>query len=216
MATNVDMGARLQAERQRLRLTQPALAEVGGVSKTTQVNYESGMRSPDADYLARVASQGLDVLYVVTGCRHEPDADAAHLQPIQRLQVTASAGPGVINDVQGEYLAEVLSVNRSWLQARRLNPSQLRAIEVRGTSMQPVLTDGDVVVVDLSDTQPRSGYVYVMRQGDELLVKYLQLQPGGLLRVASANAAFQPYDVDLSKVPEVQVLGRVVASMHDW
>ncbi|MNY17930.1 hypothetical protein D3C86_1512790 [compost metagenome] len=34
-----------------------------------QRNYESGKRSPDAEYLARVAAVGVDVLYIVTGAR---------------------------------------------------------------------------------------------------------------------------------------------------
>lgn len=62
-------GARLQEERERLALNQTDFAEIGGVKKRAQVNYESGERSPDADYLARLAGAGVDVLYVLTGRR---------------------------------------------------------------------------------------------------------------------------------------------------
>ncbi|MFJ3238310.1 helix-turn-helix domain-containing protein [Pseudomonas nitroreducens] len=51
----------------RLGLSQTDLATIGGVGKTTQINYEKGERSPDAAYLSAAASQGVDVLYVVTG-----------------------------------------------------------------------------------------------------------------------------------------------------
>jgi transcriptional regulator with XRE-family HTH domain len=65
------IGDRLKEERTRLRLTQPQMAETGGVGKNTQINYEKGERSPDSEYLARVSAIGVDVLYVVTGTRSD-------------------------------------------------------------------------------------------------------------------------------------------------
>ncbi|WP_343734514.1 helix-turn-helix transcriptional regulator [Acidovorax sp.] len=56
-------------ERNRLGMNQTDFAAHGDVGKATQINYEKGERSPDADYLAAVASVGVDVLYVVTGKR---------------------------------------------------------------------------------------------------------------------------------------------------
>lgn len=53
----------------RLGFTQPKVAEVCGVSKTTVVGYESGAHLPDALFLSRVGSLGMDVGYVVTGDR---------------------------------------------------------------------------------------------------------------------------------------------------
>lgn len=70
------MAARLKEERVRLGMTQPAAAEVGGVSKTTIVSYESGAHVPDAVFLSRLASRGLDVSYVVTGERAAVKAGA--------------------------------------------------------------------------------------------------------------------------------------------
>ena len=70
------IGERLKDERARLRLTQPQMAEIGGVGKNTQINYEKGERNPDSEYLARVAGAGVDVLYVVTGVRGVLGPDA--------------------------------------------------------------------------------------------------------------------------------------------
>jgi transcriptional regulator with XRE-family HTH domain len=46
MSTNVEIGARLKSERQRIGLTQEELAFATSISKTSQVNYESGKRTP--------------------------------------------------------------------------------------------------------------------------------------------------------------------------
>lgn len=208
------IGERLRQERARLGYNQASFAAAVGVSKTTQFNYESGGRSPDAVYLHNAQLLGMSAAFVVSGSRPETAEDNFVSIPV--LALNASAGPGSINDERAEYRATGMSVSRSWLQQRRLNAASLVVLTVRGHSMNGVLTDGDQVLVDRADTTPRTGYVYVLRQGDELLVKYCQLMPGGLLRVTSANTAFPPYDLDLSKTDDVQIVGRVVASTHEW
>lgn len=64
-----EVGRRLRAERERSGLLQQEMALVGGVTVVSQRNYESGRRAPDAEYLARIAAKGVDVLYVLTGER---------------------------------------------------------------------------------------------------------------------------------------------------
>jgi transcriptional regulator with XRE-family HTH domain len=61
------IGGRLRAERKRLGHSQAQFAELAGVHKNAQSNYEGDLRRPDADYLVQVAAFGVDVLYVLTG-----------------------------------------------------------------------------------------------------------------------------------------------------
>lgn len=61
------IGFRLRKERERLGLSQRVFGEIGGVEANAQGKYESGDRAPKADYLAAVAAQGVDVLFVITG-----------------------------------------------------------------------------------------------------------------------------------------------------
>jgi transcriptional regulator with XRE-family HTH domain len=63
------LGHRLTQERARLGLTQADLAAVTGITRRTQINYESGQRAPDAAYLDAVDRKGIDTLFVVTGRR---------------------------------------------------------------------------------------------------------------------------------------------------
>lgn len=70
-------GQRLREERERLGLSQSALALIAGVGKSTQINYEGDKRRPDSDYLEAVADSGVDVLYVVTGGRASANGAAA-------------------------------------------------------------------------------------------------------------------------------------------
>lgn len=53
-------------------MSQADLASAGGVQKHAQLNYEKGLRSPDASYLVGIAEAGVDVLYLLTGRTSDP------------------------------------------------------------------------------------------------------------------------------------------------
>ena len=208
----IEIGERLKAERQRLGMPPAEFGALCGVSRTTQFNYEGGGRVPDAAYLQKACKAGVDVQYVITGSKSGGGDD--NFVVIQAQVAAVGAGPdaehGEHADIEG------LSFSRKWLARKGLSASKLRVIEVVGESMRPRLNEGDKVLVDTSDTLPRSGRVYVLRQGNELLVKYCQLLPGDVLRVSSANADYPTYDIDLSKVHDVSIVGRVRASANEW
>lgn len=63
----VEFYNRLRQERKRLGLSQEKFATLGGVTRDTQMNYESGSRKPDSDYMIALAIVGVDVLYLLTG-----------------------------------------------------------------------------------------------------------------------------------------------------
>jgi transcriptional regulator with XRE-family HTH domain len=58
---------RLKQERIRVGLSLPELGAIGGVAADAQDDFETGRQSPLADYLARILSTGIDVVYVLTG-----------------------------------------------------------------------------------------------------------------------------------------------------
>jgi len=69
-----DFRTRLREERKRLGLNQTEMGVLGGVSKDSQLNYENGSRSPDAEYLMAVAAAGVDIAFVLTGNRSLPSS----------------------------------------------------------------------------------------------------------------------------------------------
>lgn len=62
------LGERIRLERQRMGLSQSEFSDLACVSKASQVGYESGVNSPDAVYLTRLAEH-LDLLFVLSGVR---------------------------------------------------------------------------------------------------------------------------------------------------
>lgn len=80
---------RLKQERERLGLTQPALADVAGAAKRTVVDWEKGVSSPTAVQLAALAVAGADVLYILTGQRSQAAAEVDLLPSDERVLVDA-------------------------------------------------------------------------------------------------------------------------------
>lgn len=72
-----DIHERLKEERLRLSLNQSEFGDAGGVKKDAQLKYESGKRTPDIEYLAKISQFGVDILYVITGMRGENIANGS-------------------------------------------------------------------------------------------------------------------------------------------
>jgi phage repressor protein C with HTH and peptisase S24 domain len=123
---------------------------------------------------------------------------------VPRLPLEASAGPGALGAEEIPF--DAFQFSRRWLRDQGLEPAQLSSIRVMGDSMDPLLRDGDEILVDRTPRPFREG-VHVVRLGEALHVKLLQAVPPGGLRLISQNAAYAPVDVAME---DVDVVGRVV------
>jgi len=123
---------------------------------------------------------------------------------VPRLSLEASAGPGAT--AAEEIPFDAFRFSRRWLRENGLDAGQLSAIRVMGDSMDPLLRDGDEILVDRTPRAFREG-VHVIRLGEALHVKLLQAVPPARLRLVSQNQAYEPVEVAMS---DVDVVGRVV------
>lgn len=60
-------GQRLRAERERLGLSQTALASIAGIRRLAQSLYEKETSSPNVRYLSAIGSAGLNLEYILFG-----------------------------------------------------------------------------------------------------------------------------------------------------
>jgi len=127
---------------------------------------------------------------------------------VPRLPLEASAGPGSVSGAVGaaEIAFDAFRFSRRWLREQGLEPAQLSSIRVIGDSMDPLLRDGDEILVDRTPRAFREG-VHVVRLGDALHVKLLQAEPPAGLRLISKNPAYETVEVAMA---DVDVVGRVV------
>lgn len=152
----------------------------------------------------------------ITGPKSLPEQSVdGDFAKIPRYQVDASAGHGVT--VEDEAVSGHYAFNRKWLTRRNLNPKNLAVISVRGDSMEPRLRDGDLIVLDRSQTEIADGRAFVLRLGTDLVVKYIQRLGASRISLLSANTFYPPREIDLDKIDgEAEIIGRVVASMQEW
>ena len=123
---------------------------------------------------------------------------------VPRLALGASAGPGVV-PVEEQAVGTFRFAAR-WLRQQGLDPAMLSAIRVEGDSMENTLRDGDEILVDRTPRPLRDG-IHVVRTGDALLVKRLDLAIPGKIALVSDNPAYRTIEL---APDEVDVIGRVV------
>ena len=178
-------------------MNQAELGAAAGVSKGAQLNYESGERSPNVDYLQAVAAAGIDVVYALTGVR-----DAATSSPVATkhsmsgsapapatnedtiyvplLSASGSMGPG------NELLSEDVILNdvpfsRRWLATHlpRCRPSAIKLIHAYGDSMHGTLESGDFCLVDTDVIEVLVDGVYVLEAHSRLFIKRVRQRLDG-------------------------------------
>ncbi len=128
---------------------------------------------------------------------------------IPRLPLDDSAGPGSLGGGAlgvEERAFDAFRFSTRWLREQGLEAAMLSAIAVAGDSMEPLLRDGDEILVDRTPRPLREG-IHVLRLGDARLVKRVQQGKPGRLTLISENPHYPPMDVGLD---EVDVIGRVV------
>lgn len=213
------IGDRLKEERERLKLNQTEFAELGGVGKQAQLNYEKGTRSPDGQYLENIAKAGCDVKYIVTGVRsEEPQAiydNAGNIINLEefcfvpRYDVSASAGNG--SAINEETYVFSMAYRRYWVEKYlQVNYKDLIAITARGDSMVGAIEDRDVMLVDTANKLNNDG-IYVIRMDGDLIVKNVQKLPNKVIEISSTNPVYKPFQVDMKAQPvDFEIIGCVV------
>lgn len=126
------------------------------------------------------------------------------------LNVKVSGGMGL--EALSEHVVAFNGYRKDWLEKKGLLEAVLSEVTVEGPSMEPVLRDGETVLVNHSANEIRGGDIYVIRINDDLVVKYLQQIPGDRLQVSSENStAFRPYEISMDELGNgVDIIGRVV------
>jgi hypothetical protein len=208
------------------------MSKILGVHRNTINNWFT-TGAADAEALSLMAEHGIDVVYVLQGKRElsaslfskgvgggqisvrfaERDfwisPDDYRWIPVMNVKVAGGSGA----TASAENVVAFNAYRKSWLDEQGLLTAELSEVTITGRSMEPVLPDGKSVLVNHSDTDPQGGSIYVVRQDEDLIAKYLQKLPGGRLQVSSENgAAFPPYEVKESDIAagSFAIVGRVV------
>ncbi|MCU8058040.1 LexA family transcriptional regulator [Shewanella sp. SM34] len=81
-------------------------------------------------------------------------------------------------------------------------------VEVIGNSMEPLLPDSSLVIIDTNDTFIKDGKFYVLKQGDRVWVKILSYTSSGI-RVKSFNSDYKDEIYTFQEFSKFEVIGKV-------
>ncbi|WP_298174591.1 LexA family transcriptional regulator [Novosphingobium sp.] len=227
-----DAPSRLREERTRLGLNQVEFGRRGGVSKNTQLAYETGSSPIPLDYLSRLEGHGVDVAYVAlgqhaarapTGSSETPDGMVDRRIPWRGAPEAAAVDPDLVEIDQvdlrfgmgatyldGPVGSEKRVFSRSWLRNfTRAAPEQLFWTLGDGDSMEPTIRSGEVILIDRSqDVLRTADGIWAVTVGEIVQVKRLRPRASGAVEILSDNPAVPP---DLAVDGELHIIGRVVA-----
>jgi phage repressor protein C with HTH and peptisase S24 domain len=214
---------RLKTIRERANLTVRDLASRAGMSTSGYGHYESPTRFKGdflpmkiATRLAQVFANDEDAvaeLMAMAGRDTEAySADLPAQQPEFRLlvpvyDIAASAGPGRIVELESP-VANLAFSPRYLGEMTHARGRDLAVIRVSGDSMEPTLLDGDVVLLDRTQTGLDRDGMHVLRFGEELVITRIgRGSTRQRVTVISDNRLYPSVEMDRN---EVEVVGRVL------
>ena len=135
------------------------------------------------------------------------DEDASPFIEVKRVDVSVAAGTGAISPPYEEIGS--LSFRKDFLWACGVTPANAAVVTVRGTSMEPTIADGAVLLINRGNTEPRSGHIFALaKEHDGLVVKRLIKTPAGWVG-RSDNSDGNP-DFLINDGQLVTVIGRAL------
>lgn len=140
------------------------------------------------------------------------DLDQPGMIAIPRYdEVRPSAGAGAT--VAEERSTTRVAFEHRWLTEIGVQASSAVILPAQGDSMEPTIRNGSPMLVDTSKTEIRSGNIYVIAVGDDLLVKRVRRRLDGLIELISDNSAYAPETLAPDRLSQLRVIGRVYAAV---
>lgn len=191
---------RLKTLRIQRKMTQSELAKKIYISQPAYSKYEVGTASPNPETLSKIA----DALDVSVDYLLGSDSQPARPGYI-RIPVLGRVAAGIPIDA----IEEVID----WedISAEAAGDGEYFGLQIKGHSMEPKISDGDVVIVRHQPDVDSGDIAVVLVNGDDATVKRIKKSPQGVTLIPS-NPAYEPMyysNEEIESLP-VQILGRVV------
>lgn len=190
------------------------LARIAGIPRRTLENYLSGKSEPKATAIAHIAhAANVSADWLLTGVgpadtASESSAVDRSLIDVPRYDLALSAGPGSFVD-RAEHLDSIPFPPEFFTRRLGRKPDAMVIVETRGDSMQPTISDRDLVMIDTADHN-MTGAIWAFTYDDSVFVKRINVLPDAL-EIRSDNARDYPsFTIDGPKLDRLHLIGRVV------
>ena len=185
-------------------LTQAELGKKLGVAPSTVGMYERGQREPDFETLEKIANYFSVIMNTLLGKENAFDEKSSSVVGI-KIPVLGKVAAGIpITAVENILDYEEIS-------SEMASSGEYVALKIQGSSMEPRMFEGDVVIVRVQSSVEHGEVAVVMVDGGEATVKKVQFQSSGIL-LQPFNPSYEPIfysNEEIEKLP-VRIFGKVV------
>jgi phage repressor protein C with HTH and peptisase S24 domain len=133
-----------------------------------------------------------------------PDENLAEYELIPKTTARAGAGSSFLTEDTPDGL---YAFRKDFLANLRISKNSV-LLDVLGDSMEPTLRHGDTILVDKSDIEVHDGQIYLIGFQQQLLVKRLFRDVGGIV-LKSDNSAYRETLVPPEYADDFVVFGRM-------
>ncbi|WP_333679912.1 S24 family peptidase [Dyella sp.] len=194
------------------KVSRKELATYAGIAYSTLSDLEYGeSNSTTALYkIARRLKVRVDWLETGRGPMESEEEENREegWSDILGVKQAAALGDGAVPDEYAE--THKLKFRSESLRRKHLNAKNLAVVYGKGDSMEPTIKDGDAILFDTSDTQPRDGGLFVITYDGELFAKRL-MELDGMWYAKSDNGTDprwrKPKRLDPSR--RLEIAGRI-------
>lgn len=185
-----------------------AFAVRAGVSSGLMSKYlgARGTSGPRLDIVAKIAkAAGASLDWLVWGQGDGISAGAVVRVP--RFDATLAAGAGSWNE--GKRHLDDIPFTPAFFQKRLGRPSGagFAVLEASGDSMEPGISDGDLLLVDEGDARLSDG-VFAFVLDEEARVKRFRKRIDGIT-IISDNPAYPPEELQTEALDRITLIGRI-------
>lgn len=195
----------LKSLRNTQGLTQDELAKQLKISRSTIGMYENGAREPDFETLELIADYfNVDIDYLLGRT-----TKTTYIPQSSRQGVTINVLGRVAAGVPIEAIEDIIDTEE--ITTELAKTGEFFGLLIKGNSMEPKISDGDVVIVRRQDDAESGDIVIAMVNGDDATCKRLRKYRDGIELVPN-NPAYEPMffsDEDIQLKP-VRIIGKVV------
>ena len=196
------IGERIKEARKSAGLTQLELAKKTELSRSYIGDIEKDRYNPSVSTLQLIAT-----------ATNTPLEDL-----LPSTKTVSPAGRGVRIPVLGRVVAGIpIEAVEEILDYEEITPElaatgEFFALQVKGSSMEPTLRDGDVVIVKKQPTVDSGDIAIVLVNGNDATVKEIKESPAGITLIGHNVAVYTPHfysNHDIESLP-IQIIGKVV------
>lgn len=215
------MKERLKLLRKSLGLTQTEFADKIGKTMRSVQNYEAGTRQIDNTTTMFICSTfNVNPDWLLNGTGEMFIGDASRQQEVSDIisipyypEVSAAAGSGAL--VYDENTVKNIKISSAIINIK--TGDNVCFINATGNSMQPVIDDRDLLLVDLSNKDFIDEGIYVVRLENTLLVKRLQKIPNGIVLI-SDNPQYEKIILNSDNFNEndAAIIGKVISVIKNF